>query len=265
MTDLLLIFRPRGLRSANRAASIALYSAALSYGSDLVVADLPEGMEPLLMWPGASPSSILEAAVELGWLPNSQSTLRVLEPLIEGLVSVRRSLGVEVRCYVPPTLFKEHYELQVEVPRLLLRASIRGLTDRDLDEWLDLVDRGGELSRRYLSSAAERVAELSSRRRRPICLAGLEAWELAKRLRVSGMRVELRSTGLPYLFTPLEVASLLASRGMLTRDLLRQLILEHLEYVKQYVMKYEDLDQAHDAWTHDKAPWIHGFTRGYDA
>ncbi|RLF16547.1 MAG: hypothetical protein DRJ97_00655 [Thermoprotei archaeon] len=260
MTDLLLVFRPRGLRSANRLASLTLYSAALSLGSDLLIVDLPEGMESLLRWPHASPSSVLEAAVELGWLPQSSSTLRVLEPLIEGLLNVNRDLKVEIKCYVDSSLFKEDVKLQSEVPRLLLRASIKGLSPSDLEEWLDLIHRRNELGRASLNTVTEKVAELAVKRRRPICLSGLEAWELAKRLRSSGIKVRLESVGLPYLRSPMEVMHLLASRGQLSLEELRSLIKEQLDYVKRYVMRYGDLDEAHIKWTRDKAPWLAGFS-----
>lgn len=257
MTELLLFFRPRRLRLANRQAAVNLYSAALTLGSDLLLIDLPEGMEPFLSWPQlSSASTILEAAVEAGVLPASSSMLRSLEPLVEGVMKAKRQLDVEVRCYADPSLMKDDHALSMEVPRLLLRASLSSFLERDLKEWLDLVERRRMLAHRHLQSSVGKVASLALKAKRPICLAGLEAWELAKQLREVGFKVQLRSAGLPYLHTPLEVLEKLHSRGLLTQGLLEELVKEQLSYVKEYVMKHEGVDEAHATWTLSKAPWL---------
>ncbi|MHC1627604.1 MAG: hypothetical protein ACXQTI_02075, partial [Candidatus Nezhaarchaeales archaeon] len=48
-------------------------------------------------------------------------------------------------------------------------------------------------------------------------------------------------------------------QGKLTDDELKYLINEYVDYIKNYVIKYESLDDAHKAWSERKAPWLRSF------
>ncbi|NHW44401.1 MAG: hypothetical protein HA491_01480 [Candidatus Verstraetearchaeota archaeon] len=91
---------------------------------------------------------------------------------------------------------------------------------------------------------------------RAIILAGLEGLWLAKELRNRGCEVAVRVVGVPYLRSPLEVMIIKRSRGELALDELRTLISDHVDYVRNYVLRYEDLEEAHRRWALDKAPWL---------
>jgi len=253
--ELLIVFRPRGLRSAAVKASTTMYAEALVRGSTLTLLDLPKGMEKLLKR-SLNPALALEEAVRSGLLPSSRSALWVLEPVVDAAAKVAKELGADILCYGEASELIEEWRLAGDVARLTLRASIAGVKPRDLDEWLGLLKRSLELGSRSLSRAVDELAFHAARATRPICLAGLEAWELAKRLGRLGVAVELKSAGLPYLYRPLEVAFKLLAAGRLSREYLKQLVEEHVEFIKKFVMPSASIDEAYEAWLKSKAPWL---------
>jgi len=253
--ELLLVFRPRGLRSAAVKAAVTLYGETLARGSTLVLLDLPRGLE-LLLARGLAPGEALKEAVERRLLPSSPSALSALEPVVEAAAKLSRELGIELTCYSDSSELVEEHALASEVARFTLRASITGVRDSDLDAWLGLIERRLELGSRSLGRTVDELGFHAARARKPLCLTGLEAWELARRLRKLGFKVELKSAGLPYLYAPLEVASRLASMGRLDRPLLKRLVEEHVNFVKAFAVRSSSVDEAYEAWLKAKAPWL---------
>lgn len=257
MANLLLVLRPRRFRSANRKAALSLFSTSLAVSSDLLLIDLPEGMEALLAL--NEPSRIFKVAIERGLLPLNEPLLYSLEPIVEGVLKIRRHLPLRVKCFLEPSLIKEELEVYGEVLKLLFRASIKKFSPLDFKDWLDFLDKYRSSSQKWLQPIANKLAALTSQAERPVGLVGLEAWSLVKLLEGLGLKVKLISAGLPYLKTPLEIMEALQSKGVLTRSLTEGLVMEFLNYVKNFVMKMESLDEAHEAWTLTKAPWLSRF------
>lgn len=250
--------RPRGLRGAALRGAAALYAEAMVREPRALLLDLPRGLEAFIKL-GLPTREVLERGVQSLLLPSSPSVLSSVEPVVSVAVRLAKELGVEVVCYAEAAELAEEGGLASEAARLTLRASIRGLREDDLAEWMDLVERYVEHGSRSMGRAADAVALAALRAGASICLAGLEGWELVKRLRRLGIGIELKTVALPYLYTPLEVASRLKVMGRLGPGELRALVEAHIEYIRNYVMRYRDLDEAYSEWLRSKAPWLLSF------
>lgn len=253
--ELVIVARPRGLRGAALRAAAALYAEAIVREPRALLLDLPRGLEGFIRL-GLPAEGVLERGVQCSLLPSSPSVLSSVEPVVSVAVRLAKELGVEVVCYAEAAELAEERKLAGEAARLTLRASIRGLRDSDLAEWEELLERYAELGSRSVGRAADAVALEALQAGTSLCLAGLEGWGLAKRLRRLGVEVELKTAGLPYLYTPLEVAARLKLMGRLGPGELRALVEEHVEYIRGYVMRCRDLDEAYEKWLRSKAPWL---------
>ncbi|MEM4699768.1 MAG: hypothetical protein QXT74_02300 [Candidatus Nezhaarchaeales archaeon] len=257
--ELVVVARPRGLRGAALRAAAALYAEAIVRRPRALLLDLPRGLEAFIKL-GLPAEGVLERGVQSALLPSSPSVLSSIGPVVSAAVRLAREVGVEVVCYAEAAELAEERRLASEAARLTLRASIRGLRDADLAEWMDLLEGYVEHGSRSMGRAVDAVALAALQAGSSLCLAGMEGWELAKRLRRLGVEAELRVVGLPYLYTPLEVASRLKLMGRLGPRELRALVEEHIEYIRNYVMRCRDLDEAYEEWLRSKAPWLLSFS-----
>jgi hypothetical protein len=247
-----LVARPTKFRSANAEAALAVWSIALRHDVKRVLVDLPRGFEALLRR-CASPRGALDSAARIGLLRWSESVLRAYEPIVSCINQLVKE-GVEVVCYLEAEELEEERKLATKVAQLVLRASIKKVDDRDLEEWLRVLDEYGGEGQRRVDYVAELLNVAGGSR--AIILAGLEGLWLAKELRNRGCEVAVRVVGVPYLRSPLEVMIIKRLRGELTTDELRTLISDYVDYVRNYVLRCEDLEEAHRRWALDKAPWL---------
>jgi len=247
-----LVSRPAKFRSANVEAVATVQSIALKHDVRQVLVDLPRGFEALLRQ-CPSPRSALDSAVRVGLLRWPESIVRAYEPIVSCAYRLARE-GVKVMCYLEAKELEREREVAARVAQLVLRASIKRVDDRDLQDWLQALDeyRGGAWLMVDRVVDMLRAIEGST----AIILTGLEGLWLAKEMRSRGLEVAVRVVGTPYLRSPLEVMIIKRSRGELAADELRELIGDYVDYVRNYVLKYEDLEEAHKKWALEKAPWL---------
>ncbi|MDH5816658.1 MAG: hypothetical protein QE164_07775 [Candidatus Nezhaarchaeota archaeon] len=250
--ELFIIVRPSKFKSANVMAALTLRSVALSRGVELVLTDLPQGFEVLLKRYERAEEA-LKMAVKLGLLYWSEGVTKAYEPIVSCLSRLMRE-NVKVMCYLDPSDLERERELAFKVSRLVLRASIKKIDDRDIKEWVQVLDEYALGNRRISNSLIDKLKCVKERN--VAVLAGLEGFHYAKRLKDEGLSVKVEAVGLPYLRSPLEVMILKHSRGELTADELKALINEYVEYIRNYVIRYESLEEAHEKWSYNKAPWL---------
>lgn len=258
--EVLLLIRPSRLRSANAVTALNLYSLSLSLSVKCVLVDMPKGFEALLSYYD-EPSKILESAMRLSLLPPSQSMARAYEPIVQCLMKLLRE-DVKITCYVNLEAVKDDYNLALRISTLTLRASIKKPSDEDLQHWLQLLEEKYYLqSKTSLEMMVNNILNCLSKIEDEvvIVLSGLEGFDIAKLLRKNNIKVTVKAYGLPYLRPPIEVMHIKYARGKLSMSELKKLIEEHVDYVRSYVLRYENLDKAHEAWSMSKAPWLKDF------
>ena len=254
---IVLLARPLKLEKANIAAATSLWSLAMLYDIEVVIADLPMRMEKLLSEIN-DPEELMRRAVELGLIPASQSFIRPYRPILKSLCDLIKS-GVDVKCCLASNAIKDQYEVGVKALRLMLKASIRGVDNIDLNEWLKLLEDNKLQVSRRISDIVNAISRAGNRR--VIALTGLEGIEVSRTLKKMGLSVKMHIVGLPYLYTPIEVMYKRYSQGSIKPSELKKLIEEHINYIKNYVLRHDNLDEAHQAWSMDKAPWLTSFIR----
>jgi len=247
-----LVSRPAKFRSANVKAATTVQSIVLEHDVRHVLVDLPRGFEALLRQ-CPSPRNALDSAVKVGLLRWPESVVRACEPIVSCAYRLARE-GVKVVCYLEAEELERERELAGRVAQLVLRASIKKVDDRDLEDWLQALDEYGGGA--WLS--VDRVVDMlrAIEGSTAIILTGLEGLWLAKEMRSRGLEVAVKVVGTPYLRSPLEVMIIKRSRGELTVDELRELISDYVDYVRNYVLRHEDLEKAHKKWALERAPWL---------
>ena len=247
-----LVARPAKFRGANVEAALTVHSIALKHDVRYALVDLPRGFEALLKR-CSSPRDALDSAVRIGLLRWSEGMVRAYEPIVTCVDRLVRE-GVKVVCYLEFEELEKERELATKVAQLVLRASIKKVDDRDLEEWLRALDEYGGGGQRMVDRVANLLRAVGGSA--AIILTGLEGLWLAKEIRSRGFEVAVEVVGVPYLRSPLEVMIIKRSRGELAIDELRELISDYVDYVRNYVLKYEDLEEAHKKWALERAPWL---------
>lgn len=250
-----MLIRPSKLRCANVMAAASLHSLVISYDLKCVLVDMPRGFE-ILLHQFEETEDALREATKLGLLYCSESIARAYEPLISCLIRLARD-NVKIICYLDPSAVKKGRDLAMRTLRLVLRASIKKLSAEDLEEWLQLLSEYNLHSLELFNNMVDHLAMIKAQK--AVILTGLEGFEYAGLLRREGLRVKVKTAGLPYLRSPLEVMCKRYLQGSLTIDELKHLINEYVDYIKNYVLKYENIDEAHKAWSEKKAPWLRSF------
>ncbi|MEM4576322.1 MAG: hypothetical protein QW701_02525 [Candidatus Nezhaarchaeales archaeon] len=250
--ELFLVLRPSKFGYSNSMAALILYSTVISYDIKYVLADLPQGFEAILKRYEEAREA-LSAAVRYGLLFYSESIMRACEPMISCLSKLIKR-GVKVVCYLNLADLERERELAVEVSRLVLRASVKKLDDYEIREWLRILSEYSTECKKTADSLLEILSVTDASRM--AVLTGLEGFQLVEILKKRGLEVKVRAAGLPYVRSPLEVMVLKYERGELSVDELKCLVNDYVDYIKNYVVRYETLEEAHIAWSCKKAPWL---------
>lgn len=250
--EVFVIVRPSKFRRANLMAALTLRSITLSRDVKCVLADLPRGLEIILKQYERA-GDVLSRAVELGLLYWSESMVKAYEPIVSCLSRLIKD-GVRVTCYLDPLELKRERELAFKVSRLVLRATIKELDEQDLKEWIQILNEYAFDNREAFNRLIDSLEEVEGLN--VAILTGLEGLQYFEKLRDQGFKVRLEVTGLPYLRNPLEVMILKHSRGELTINELRALVREYVDYIRNYVVRCESLEEAHEKWSCDRAPWL---------
>ena len=170
-----------------------------------------------------------------------------LKPVYNAILSMwTGEPGVEVLCYLPGTP-EDAVSFSVEAGLLVAKTVITGRVD--VDAWLALLSKVGE---------PREEADLISFRLmgKAFIVATRAGTRIARILSGKGVLLDLVELG-PYVPTPLE--RLL--EGPRDPRRVERLVLEHAEYVRNYVLTSRDLDEAYMKWVKRVHPWL-GLYRG---
>ena len=177
---------------------------------------------------------------------------RMIEPLLRALREMKHKLKrLEIFCYADPTYEERSAQTAVRISTLTFNVASTGKID--LDAWRELLASEllmkAEAFERETSFAVDIVEDYSD----TVFVSGVKGGSIYKRLRSSGHDAQLEYIDLPYYFTPLQILrneiELERKRKVLTEDRMEELIREHIGYVREYILKSSDLDEAYLRWT----------------
>jgi len=175
----------------------------------------------------------------------------IIEPLLCALREMKhKPKQFDIFCYRDPTYEEKSAETAVRISTLTFNAGSTGKID--LEAWRELLESEllveAEALEREISFTVDVIEDYSD----TVFVSGVGGGLVLKRLRTAGYDVQLEYIDLPYYFTPLQILRNevgLESKGrLLTEDRMEELIQEHVDYVREYILKSSDLDEAYLRW-----------------
>jgi hypothetical protein len=224
-------------------------------GVDALFLDLPRSLEAIIRGLEEGDMSYEEALREMErrrLLPEPiNSWIYTHEPLIRGLPRLRYGENFKIYCYKDTKALFHLAKIATDIACLTLRCSVTGRVD--VEEWMELLR---EAAHERWDALEDEVFYISKRAvgARSICLSGIDGRSLAERLRVEGFKVELRSVEDTYYYTPLEILEGLLERGGAGEEEVERLVKCQVEYIRDYVVRSRNRDEAYYRWRHDKIP-----------
>ncbi|RLE80508.1 MAG: hypothetical protein DRJ51_05695 [Thermoprotei archaeon] len=164
-----------------------------------------------------------------------------LKPLFKALENLAsRMEELEVYCYLDPSSERMRLLTSSEVVALIARTMF--LEEVPLKEWKKLLESHKrvitENELRYIVRNIETPF---------IIITGFEGRLLKKLLLEHGFKTSLKYVA-PYIFTPLEQLIRIASSRSLSNQEIKELVLGHCRYIKEYILPCKDVDEAYLKW-----------------
>ncbi|MBC7129656.1 hypothetical protein H5T51_00355 [Candidatus Bathyarchaeota archaeon] len=161
------------------------------------------------------------------------------EPIIEALAGISKA---EVYCYGDVDYHHMIAEAATKIASLTARAGATGKIDPE--EWTRI------LKEYKMFEASRFEAETISIKAKghSLCLTGLSGWKIAKHLRSMGHKVKVQCVERLYVFKPLEVLDALMEHNRLSPEVAERLIWCHVNFIRDYVLTSENLDEAYSKW-----------------
>lgn len=188
------------------------------------------------------------------------------EPILRALPRLRLMRPeLEICCYTPAESPFSAMENATKIARLVFRVKATGKVETD--EWRDAIASCLTRNRDLLDLEVSKLA-LRGRGRNAVCLAGLNAIRLKRRITDYWDMVTVRSAERLYYRTPLEILLCLYPGRDISDEQLSILALAHVEYIYRYVLASRDRDEAHRRWVQEKifgakAPSTNGISKTY--
>jgi len=176
---------------------------------------------------------------------------RIVEPLLRSLREMKhKPKRLDIFCYGDPICEEKSAETAVKISTLTFNVASTGKID--LEAWRELLESEllveAEAFERETSFTVDVVKGYSD----TVFVSGVKGGPILKRLRSAGYDAQLEYIDLPHYFTPLQILRNeigLESRGkLLTEDRMKELIRGHVGYVREYILKSSDLDEAYLRW-----------------
>jgi hypothetical protein len=178
------------------------------------------------------------------------------EPLLKALPHIREK-HPDLRVLCVGNLEDEYkaMEISASIACHTLNALITGRIEHDRwrEALRDSIERSWEATRGLERRILMKVSGNT------VCVLGLSFRPVKKFLVDAGHHVSLKYVDGLYHFTPVTILERKLVLSAVDGLSLEALVRGHLEYVRNYVYRYESRDRAHFEWTYDKASWLrHG-------
>jgi len=179
------------------------------------------------------------------------SWMYTAEPMLQTLKKMRRwKSAIKIYCYKGVEHNQVSARIASEIAALTLQTS---LTEKvNVEKWKDAVEEGMKCKNGALRDEANFVHERASYY--SICASGFDGRSLQQRLTEKGEEVNLTNIEEFYYPTPLETLEEKLMEGDLPDEEVEELVKDHIEYVKNYILRSKNRDQAYYQWVYDKVP-----------
>jgi len=179
------------------------------------------------------------------------SWMYTAEPVLKSLKELKSwKVILKIHCYKDV----EHNQLSAKIAGDIAALTLQtSLTEKvNVEEWKGTVVEGMERKQEALRAEADFIHERASNY--SVCVSGFDEKSLKRRLIEDGEEVSLTNLEEFYYPTPLETLEERLMEGDLPDEEVRELVRDHVEYVRNYVLRSRNRDQAYYQWVYDKVP-----------
>jgi len=176
---------------------------------------------------------------------------RIIEPLLHALREMKhKHRQLDIFCYGDQAYEEKSVRTAVKISMLTFNLASTGKID--LNAWREVLESELLMQAEAFEMEASFAVDVAKDYPDTVCVSGVKGGPIFKRLRSAGHDAQLEYIDLPYYFTPLQILKNeigLENRGrLLTEDRMEELIREHVGYVREYILKSSDLDEAYLRW-----------------
>lgn len=181
------------------------------------------------------------------------SWLYSLDPILKAIERIKKiNSNVEVYCYKDLRSEMKLHEISAQIFILTAKSKILGKIN--LKDWKKTLKQRITLRNRILETEAYKIHEKAQGE--SLCTAGSSGFMLGEKLSQMGHKVELEDFMEEYYPTPLEELETKLSTGEVSDEETKVYIKEYLNYIENYILKSDNLDQAYYQWLYDNHPSI---------
>jgi len=222
---------------------------------DSLFLNFPENLEPLvrdLVENRLSYRAFIEEIRKRKLVPEPINGWRyTAEPLLKSLIEAKLlKSGLQLYCYKDVNHNMISANIAGKIALLTFRANMTGKIN--IEDWKKIFNRGIYCEREALRKEVDSIDEKASHE--CSCVSGLGGENLGRCLTERGHSVSLTNIEEFYHPTPLEILEERMAKEDMPNEEVEELIREHLEYVKDYILKSKNRDQAYYQWVYDKVP-----------
>lgn len=199
---------------------------------NLVVPDLKKALEPILS-------------------PTVNQWKNSVEPLLEALPQIKKG-NPKMRPYCYKDSFFANFETgnSGELAVLALKAMMSGKIDAK--EWKTVIRKDQKYRYDSLEAEIDFIAHHAENHERSSCVSYAGNY-FAFRLRQEGFETTLISFG-HYCFVPIEQLFNGIFQENISDEEIKKLVLSHIEYIKKFLYKSTDIEEANYRWQIRKNP-----------
>ena len=179
------------------------------------------------------------------------SWMYTAEPMLRSLKKLKPWKATsKIYCYKDVGYDQLSAKIAGDVAALTLQTS---LTEKvNVEKWKGAVVEGMERKKEALRAEADFIHERASYC--SVCTSGFDGKSLKRRLLEKGEEVSLTNVEEFYHPTPLETLEEKLMEGDLPDEEVKKLVKDHIEYVRNYILRSKNRDQAYYQWVYDKVP-----------
>ena len=227
-----------------RSSAVKAANMLINGGYNVVFLNYPNNLQPFIRsyaYGLASLKDLVERIKCGSFIPEPvNSWLYLNEPILEVLQRICKD--VKIFCYKDVDYYHMLADAASKIASLTLRVNITGKVD--VDEWIKT------LKESFRTETADWEAEVITFKAegKTICLAGIEGWKLAKKIRGFGHKANVKCVERLYCLKPLETLEILLEKGKLTRENAEKLVREHAKFIRDFVLNTCNIDEAYRSW-----------------
>jgi hypothetical protein len=173
------------------------------------------------------------------------------EPILKSLTKAKLfNRKLKCHCYRDEEYDLLSTDVAYEIALLTLRVIMKRKIDAE--DWKKILKKGVE----HRCDALDREMDLIHNKasQECICISGLDGKELEQRLSAKGHNVILTDIEEFYHPTPIEILKERLAKKDISIEETEELVKEHMNYVRKYILKSRNRDQAYYQWAYDKFP-----------